>query len=166
MQKQTEALARRLFRIAEENLHAAGGDMPCTEDVFAVLTDANPDCADYGRLRGLSNPEFVQAVFALLLKRPLDRQTARFWQTQYGRSPHDFQTAVLQAVLGSAEYRKKGIPLLHCDLPVRVQEHAAACRLPFPAGLRRLSRRLPAPVRRLVQNAARRCLHAGGCCFC
>ena len=158
MQKQTEQLARAIYRTAAENMYAAGRKMPCTEDVFAVLTDAHPCFADYGALRGLTNSEFVQAAFVLLLQRPLDEQTAAYWQRQAFRHPRAFQTAVLRTILSSAEYRQRGIPLLHCALPVAAspQTGGAEISLPFSAYLRRMYRRMPAPVRGLIRRAAGR----------
>ena len=158
MQTQTEQLARAIYRTAAENMHAAGRTMPCTGDVFAVLTNAHPCFADYGALRGLTNSEFVQAAFVLLLQRPLDEKTAAYWQRQAFRSPRAFQTAVLRAVLSSAEYRQRGIPLLHCELPVSAspQPDSMEISLPFSAVLRRMYRRMPAPVRGLIRRAAGR----------
>ena len=62
-----KALALAVYQIAEARMQAAGCEMPCSAEAFAVISAAAPDAADYPAMAALRNPDFLDAAYILLL---------------------------------------------------------------------------------------------------
>ena len=158
MKQSAQELRSRIYRLAAERIEAAQGLMPCSEALFEALAAQRPDAADYALLSGLDNADFLEAVFLLLLCRPLDDSTKSAWQPRTETlAAGEFQTAVLRSVLRSAEYQQHQIPLLHCPLPVTdaaPQISVQVAPQQMPDRLVRLYRKLPAPMKRLAKKIA------------
>ena len=76
-----EALSRAVYGIAAERMQQAGAEMPCSEDVFAVLTAAQPDAVRYDEIAALGNAEAVNcdhAVTVIKHRRRLSLHRRRF----------------------------------------------------------------------------------------
>lgn len=151
--------AHALYAIAERRMTQAGAQMPCSAAVFAVLAQAEPDCVRYPLMRGLNNPDFLEAAFLLLLERPVDPDTKAAWSRQFDLPQTQFQTAVLRSVLHSPEYAAHifSRPLIDCPLPltdanmgVKVQVAAQ----PMPERLLRMYQKMPKPMKKLAKKIA------------
>jgi len=157
MKKQTVGA---LYAIAAQRMAAAGCEMPCSAEVFAVLSQAEPDRVPYPALSGLCNADFLEAAFLLLLERQVDPDTRTAWQKQFALPSRQFQTAVLRSVIHSPEYAAHlfARPLTDCPLPLTDAETAAVrvqvAAQPMPERLLRMYRRMPKPMKKLAKKLA------------
>lgn len=151
-----DALARELYRLAAERMHAADCEMPCSEDVFAVLTAAAPDGIPYAALAHLENADFLEAAYLLLLERPLDEAARKSWQEQLSLPAEDFRTRVLTTVLRSAEYQHHRVPLYGCPLPLAEDQgqNLLISAQALPERLVRMYQRMPRPMQKLAKKIA------------
>ena len=151
------SLAKRLYQLTAARMDAASQEMPCSEAVFAVLTDARPDCVSYSAMAGLSNLDFLEAAFLLLLQRPVDDAAKKSWSAKLSLPRTEFQTAVLRAVLHAQEYQQHLRPLTGCPLPLAddaARIHVQVTAQPMPARLLRIYRKMPRPVQILAKKIA------------
>lgn len=151
-----DALSRKLYHIAAQRMQAAGAEMPCSEDVFAVLTAAAPDAVSYPDIAHLSNADFLEAAYLLLLGRPIDEPSRAAWQGSISLPEDDFRCAVLKTILRSAEYQRNRIPLTACPLPLAEDDgqNLLISAQAMPERLVRLYQKMPRPMQKLAKKFA------------
>lgn len=151
-----DALARALYHLAAERMRAADCEMPCSEDVFAVLTAAAPDGIRYAELEQLENADFLEAAYLLLLERPIDEAARKSWQEQLGLPADDFRTRVLKTILRSAEYQLHRVPLCGCPLPLAEDQgqNLLISAQALPERLVRMYQKMPRPMQKLAKKIA------------
>lgn len=152
-----DALARRLYGIASERMQAAQRNMPCSEEVFSVLTAAAPDAVSYPAMAQLENPDFLDAAYLLLLGRPIDAPAQAAWQPQIELPTQAFRTAVLQTIIRSSEYQKNRIPLAGCPLTLaedEPQQNLLVSTQTIPPRLVRIYQRMPRFLQKLAKKIA------------
>ncbi len=158
MKQTPEALRSRIYKLAESRIEAARAKMPCSAALFEALAAQRPDSVDYTLLKDLDNRDFIEAVFSLLLGRPLDDATRAAWQDRTDSMPQEqFRTAVLRSVLRSAEYQRRMTPLCRCPLPVAEESgqiNVQVAPQQMPDRLMRVYRKLPAPMKKLAKKLA------------
>lgn len=151
-----DALARVIYRIADARMQAAGAQMPCTENVFAVTAAAAPDAVQYAELANLENPDFLAAAYLRLLGRPVDPEAEKIWQGSLNLPESEFQTQVLKTILQSPEYQKIRIPLLGCPLSLSegAQGNLLISAQAMPERLVRIYQKMPRPMQKLAKKIA------------
>ena len=151
-----EALARAVYGIAAERMAQAGAEMPCSENVFAVLTAAKPDAVQYKEIAALSNADFLEAAYYLLLRRPLDAPSRTDWQSKLSLPETAFHTLVLKTVLHSAEYQLHRIPLTGCPLPLAEEngQNLIIAAQAMPERLVKMYQKMPRPMQKLAKKLA------------
>lgn len=151
-----EALARAVYRIAAERMQAAGSEMPCSADAFAVISAAAPDAVSYPAMAALRNPDFLDAAYILLLGRAVDAPSAEAWQPQLSLPETVFRTNVLTTILRSAEYQRNPVPLTGCPLPLAAEDgqNLLIAAQAMPERLVRLYQKMPRPVQKLAKKLA------------
>ncbi len=152
-----DTLLRSVYRIADSRLRAAGEASVCTEDIFCALAASAPDTVSYTQLAGLSNADFLQAVYLTLLGRPVDAGALHRWRQHLQEPQEVFRTALLCSVLASPEYRSRSVLLTDCPLPLASlapQLTVAASVQGLPPRLIRLYRMLPPFLQRLAKRIA------------
>lgn len=152
-----EALSRALFALAEQRMQAAGNTFYCSEAVFAVMAAVAPDHVSYELLKQLENRDFLHAVYLTLLQRPIDQAAAQNWESQLSLPSSQFQTALLNSVLHSQEYRNNPMPLLDCPLPLESQTPQLTIHVVnngLPDRLVRIYQKLPRSLQKLAKKIA------------
>ena len=151
-----EALSRAVYGIAAERMHQAGAEMPCSEDVFAVLTAAQPDAVRYDEIAALGNADFLEAAYYLLLRRPLDAPSRADWQGKLSEPAPQFQTLVLKTILHSAEYQRYRIPLTGCPLPLAEESgrNLMIAAQAMPERLVKMYQKMPRPMQKIARKIA------------
>ncbi len=151
-----DALARQLYRLAAGRMQAAGSEMPCSEEVFSLMTAASPDAVSYPAMRTLSNPDFLEAAYMLLLGRPVDEPSREVWQGSIPLPQTEFQTLVLKTIVQSAEYRKHPVPLMGCPLTLSdgEQQNLLISAQAMPERLVKMYQKLPRPMQKLAKKIA------------
>ena len=151
-----DALARTIYRIAAERMQTAGAQMPCSEEVFSVMTNAAPDTVSYRQFGHLDNADFLEAAYMLLLGRLLDEPSRQSWQSSLTLPKDAFQTLVLKTIMQSGEYRDKRIPLTDC--PLRLvegdQQNLLISAQAMPQRLVRIYQKMPRFMQKLAKKAA------------
>ena len=150
-----DELARRIYGIASERMHAVQRELPCSEEVFSVLTAAKPDAVSYPAMAKLCNPDFLDAAYLLLLGRPVDEPSRAAWNAQLSMPEKEFQTVVLQTIVCSAEYQKHRIPLTGCPLKLaedEPQQNMLISAQAMPERLVRMYQKMP----RFMQKCAKK----------
>ena len=151
-----DALARAVYGIAAERMQQAGAEMPCSENVFAILNAAQPDAVRYDEIAALGNADFLEAAYYLLLRRPLDAPSRADWQGKLAQPEPQFQTLVLKTILHSAEYQQHRVPLTGCPLPLAEEsgQNLMIAAQAMPERLVRLYQKMPRPVQKLAKKLA------------
>lgn len=152
-----DALARAIYGIADAKMAEHGKKLPVSEDVFSVLTAATPDGVSYPAMKPLGNEDFLDTAFLLLLGRPIDDSTKSAWKGNFPLPKEQFQTAVLNSILGSAEYQRNCIPLRDCPLAVSLptpQLTVCVVNQGMPDRLVRVYQKLPQPLRKVAKKIA------------
>ena len=152
-----DALARAVYSLAEKRMQENGGTLPYSMDVFSVMTSAAPDSVSYPAMEPLSNADFLQAAFLLLLLRPIDDGAKKAWEGRLSLPKTEFQTAVLNSILGSAEYQRSMIPLTDCPLPISTkgpEVKVVTVNQGMPPRLVRIYQKMPKPLRSLAKKIA------------
>ena len=152
-----DELARKLYGIASERMHAANRQMPCSEAVFSVLTAAKPDAVSYPAMAKLGNADFVEAAYLLLLGRPIDEPSRATWQAQFAQPEQEFRTTVLKTIIQSGEYQKHRIPLTGCPLSLSEDEpdqNLLISAQAMPERLVRIYQKMPRFLQKLAKKIA------------
>ena len=151
-----DALARTIYRIAEKRMQTAGQQMPCSEEVFSVMTNAAPDRVSYRQFGQLCNADFVEAAYMLLLGRPLDEPSRKTWESSLALPQQEFQMLVLKTILRSGEYQKNRIPLTDCPFPLfdGEQQNLLISSQAIPQRLVRFYQKMPRFMQKLAKKAA------------
>lgn len=151
-----KALALAVYQIAAARMQAAGCEMPCSAEAFAVISAAAPDAADYSAMAALRNPDFLDAAYILLLGREVDAPAKASWQAQFGLPETVFRTNVLTTILRSAEYQRNPVPLTGCPLPLMQEDgqNLLIAAQAMPERLVRLYQKMPRPVQKLAKKLA------------
>lgn len=147
--------AKAIFSVADARLQAAGERSLCSQGVFGVLASAAPDAVSYALFDGLSNEDFLQAVYLVLLHRPIDDAAAAAWASRLQQPQLTFRTALLNTVLASGEYRSHFIPLKDCPLPLAVHAPQLTVYVAgqgLPQRLVRVYQRLPRSLQRVAKK--------------
>ena len=153
----TDELARALYRIAGERMQAAGRKMPCSEDAFSVLTAASPEGVRYQDMAGLSNADFLETAFLLLLGRPLDDTTRKAWRGNLALPESEFRALTLRTIVRSAEYAKHRTPLYGCPFPLAEDEpqgNLLISAAAMPERLVKMYQKMPRPMQKLAKKIA------------
>ena len=151
-----DALARAIYRIAADRMQAAGQEMPCSEAVFSVMTNAAPDTVSYRQFAGLDNADFLEAAYMLLLGRPLDDPSRASWQGSLPLPQTEFRTVVLKTIMQSGEYKKNRIPLTDCPFRLSdgAQQNLLISAQAMPQRLVRMYQKMPRFMQKLAKKAA------------
>lgn len=149
-------LACGLYRLAEQRMQAAQRQMPCTEAVFTVMTNAMPDAVSYRDIEHLGNEDFLEASYLLLLGRPLDLQAKEVWQESLVLPKTAFHTAVLKTILQSSEYQTQRMPLTDCPLQLvdEEQPNVLIQTQVLPERLVRIYQAMPRFMQKLAKKIA------------
>lgn len=152
-----DALARTLYRLAAERMQNAGQEMPCSEEVFSVLTNAQPGAVSYRQIAHLNNADFLEAAYLMLLGRPLDDPSRESWKGSLVLPQQEFQIAVLKTILQSGEYRNNRIPLTDCPLHLsdgEVDQNLLISAQAMPQRLVRIYQKMPRFMQKLAKKIA------------
>lgn len=149
-------LALKLYRLAGTRMQAAERKMPCSEAVYLVMTGAQPDAVSYREIEHLSNEDFLEAAYLLLLGRPLDDQARIVWAESYVLPKTEFHTAVLKTIILSSEYQTQRMPLTECPyrLAEEEQQNVLVSTQVLPDRLVKMYQAMPRFMQKLAKKIA------------
>ncbi|MCQ2417357.1 MAG: hypothetical protein MJ071_06060 [Oscillospiraceae bacterium] len=151
-----QELACALYRLAEQRMQAADRSMPCSEEVYLLLTTATPGIVSYRDMQHLSNPDFLEASYLLLLNRPLDEPARQVWEQNYDLPKEAFHAAVLKTIIQSGEYQHIRTSVTECPLQLcdEEQKNMLVASQALPERLVRLYQSMPRPLQKLAKKIA------------
>ncbi len=147
----------RIYNIVSENYKSAGKKLDYEKQAFLYNTGTHPQVVDVRRYRHLSNLEFYQAVHTAVYHRLPEQEEYHKWSAFFCMNPAAFQRKLLKKISASsvaALYRMRFIGGKYAN-----RRRGTGCLvfgfcygLTDKPGLRRLGKKLPLPLQRIVRK--------------
>lgn len=139
------------------NLAAAGGAFEYGRNTFLCDVGGHPQDVCVDKYLGLSNPEFMEAVYVAALKRLPDRRTAQFWERRYDLPREEFQREVLRCISRSSvaavnHIRLADNPYFRHRRGIRQKALGLLYGLTDKSNLREFGKKLPGPIQKIIRK--------------
>ncbi len=139
------------------NLAAAGGVFEYGRNTFLCDVGGHPQRVSVEKYLGLSNLEFMEAVYVAALKRLPDRRTVEFWEEKQGLPREEFQREVLGCLANSSVAAINHIcladnPYFQYRRGLRQRALGLLYGLTDKSNLREFGKKLPAPVQKIIRK--------------
>lgn len=155
--RSSQQVYEKIYDTVSANYLRAGKKLDYEKKAFLCNVGTHPQVVDAACCKGLSNPEFYQAVHMAVYHRLPEQKEYKKWSAYFGMDASAFQRKVLKKLSASSVAAINQVHFIHHP---RFRQHRGICYWGFGVlygltdkqELRRIGKKLPAPVQKIIRK--------------